>query len=169
MIFCHFFFKKNFHKKICVNFLTFEGRKEEKYIIDFEEKFLNFFWLILIVIFRYFMYKFKTFGGFRGFGVWMSGFGFCSGISFRGRVRVGDLKVEVVPLGFQGFGSLTTSLYLTVQPAYFLVGFFSRPGFGLFALLPANVKQHGSFFCCPKAFKFCQSPLVHFVCSCFEL
>ena len=69
MIFCHFFFKKNFHKKICVNFLTFEGRKEEKYIIDFEEKFLNFFWLILIVIFRYFMYKFKTFGGFRGFGV----------------------------------------------------------------------------------------------------
>ena len=40
----------------------------------------------------------------------MSGFGFCSGISFRGRVRVGDLKVEVVPLGFRGFGSLTPSL-----------------------------------------------------------
>ena len=41
----------------------------------------------------------------------MSGFGFCSGISFRGRVPVGDLKVEVVPLTFRGFGSLTTSLH----------------------------------------------------------
>ena len=103
MIFCDFFFKKNFHKNICVNFLTYKGRKEEKYIIDFEEKFLKFFLLILIVICRYFMYKFKTFGGFRGFG-------FRSGTSFRGRVRVGNLKVEVVPLGFRGFGCLTTSL-----------------------------------------------------------
>ena len=67
--FLSFFFQKKISQKICVNFLTFEGRKEEKYIIDFEEKFLNFFWLILIVIFRYFMYKFKTFGDFRGFGV----------------------------------------------------------------------------------------------------
>ena len=68
--------------------------------------------MILIVFFRYFTYKFKTFGGFRGFGVWMSGFGFCSGISYRGRVRVGELKVEVIPLGFWGFCSLITSLNL---------------------------------------------------------
>ena len=45
MIFCDFFFKKNFHKNICVNFLTYKGRKEEKYIIDFEEKFLKFFFV----------------------------------------------------------------------------------------------------------------------------
>ena len=87
MIFCDFFSKKKFHKNLCVNFLTFKGRKEEKYIIDFEEKFLNFFLLILIVIFRYFMYKFKTFGV-SGFECRVSGFargsvfgvGFGSGI-----------------------------------------------------------------------------------------
>ena len=76
--------------------------------------------LILIVFFRYFTYKFKTFGGFRGFGVWMSGFGFCSGISYRGRVRVGELKVEVVPLGFRGFGSLNTSLIRTTSELHSL-------------------------------------------------
>ena len=43
MIFCDFFFLKKFHKNICVIFLTFKGRREEKYIIDFEEKiFKNF-------------------------------------------------------------------------------------------------------------------------------
>ena len=76
--------------------------------------------MILIVFFRYFTYKFKTFGGFRGFGVWMSGFGFCSGISFRGRVRVGELKVEVVPLVFRGFGSLNTSLIRTTSELHSL-------------------------------------------------
>ena len=43
MIFCDFFSKKRFHKNLCVNFLTFKGRKEEKYIIDFEEKFFKIF------------------------------------------------------------------------------------------------------------------------------
>ena len=43
MIFCDFFLKKKFHKNICVIFLTFKGRREEKYIIDFEEKFFKIF------------------------------------------------------------------------------------------------------------------------------
>ena len=33
-----------------------------------------------------------------------------SGSTFRGRVGVGDHNVGVVPLGFRGFGSPTTSL-----------------------------------------------------------
>ena len=43
MIFCDFFLKEKFHKNICVIFLTFKGRREEKYIIDFEEKFFKIF------------------------------------------------------------------------------------------------------------------------------
>ena len=39
------FFKKKFPKNLCVNFLTYKGRKEEKYIIDFEEKFLKIFFV----------------------------------------------------------------------------------------------------------------------------
>ena len=58
--------------------------------------------MILIVFFRYFMYKFKTFGVL-GFECRVSGFARVSvfGVGF---------GFEVVPLGFRGFGSLTTSL-----------------------------------------------------------
>ena len=45
MIFCDFFSKKKFHKNVCVNFLTFKGRKEEKNIMDFEEKIFKIFFV----------------------------------------------------------------------------------------------------------------------------
>ena len=56
------------------------------------------------------MYKFKTFGV-SGFECRVSGFarGSVFGVGF------GDLKVEVVPLGFRGFGSLTTSLMRGIE------------------------------------------------------
>ena len=41
LIECDFFSKKISTKIYVLIFLTFKGKKEEKYIIDFEEKFLK--------------------------------------------------------------------------------------------------------------------------------
>ena len=48
------------------------------------------------------------------------------GSTFRGRVGVGDHNVGVVPLGFRGFGSPTTSL----ARAFCFLGFWASGGFG---------------------------------------
>ena len=61
-----FFQKKKFHKNVCVNFLTFKGRKEEKNIMDFEEKFFKIFFVDFDSIFWVFYVQVQNF---RGFGV----------------------------------------------------------------------------------------------------